>query len=92
MEVSSSNIKKIFIFSQKKAFSYISGNETLHLSAQAQRIKKSTPRKFVLLEETETLKTPLIFSSKKAVFMFREKRTPKKFFIFQETELSELEK
>ena len=51
MELSSTNTEKILIFSQKRYifskenFSYISGNETLHFSTQAQRIKKSTPRK-----------------------------------------------
>ena len=54
MELSSSNIKKnsyilskesfSYIFS-KESFSYISGNGTLHFSAQAQKRKKTTPRK-----------------------------------------------
>ena len=67
-------LKKCNIFS-KQSFSYISANETLHLSAQRQKIKTSTPRKFLIL---------LIFSQKKAALMFQEKETPKKFFIFQE--------
>ena len=51
MKLSSTNIKKIFskenvsyIFS-KERFSYISGNETLHFSGEAQRIKKIHPEK-----------------------------------------------
>ena len=42
------------------SFSYISANETLHLPAQARKIKKSNPRKFLILQQTETL----IFFSK----------------------------
>ena len=44
-----------YIFS-KEGFSYISGNGTLCLSAQAQKIKKSTPGKFFTLQETKTPK------------------------------------
>ena len=70
-----------------------------HFSAQPQKIKKSTPRKF------------LIFSQKKAVLIFQETDSPppklffyisskeliffrktKKFFIFQELELSCIQK
>ena len=41
--------------------------------------KKSTPRKFLIFQETKTPEKLLIFSQKKAFFIFREKRTPKKF-------------
>ena len=51
MELSCSNLKKILIFSQKKAFLiflkesffYISKNGTLHFSAQARKIKNNPP-------------------------------------------------
>ena len=43
--------------------------------------------KFLIIQETDTLKKLLIFSEKKAVLTFWEKENPKKFFIFQETEL-----
>ena len=90
MKFSSSNIKKklyflkrkLFLYYPKETFSYISGNTTLHFSAQDQRIQKSTPKKFLILQETETSKKFLIFS---------QKETPKKFFIFQEMELSYIE-
>ena len=48
MDLSSPNIKKILIFSQKKAFlifSYISENSTLYFSAQVCKIKKIHPMK-----------------------------------------------
>ena len=56
MELSGSNIKRIIIFSQRKAFimfrkmepSYISGNGTLHLPAQTHKKhkkKEKSPRK-----------------------------------------------
>ena len=84
MELSSSNIKKIPIFSRKKAFlifSYISGNGTLHFSPQARKIKEIHPEKisYIFFRNGNPEKTSCIFSEK-AVFMFRE------------TELSELEK
>ena len=47
MGLSSSNIQKIYIFS-KESFSYISENKTLHFSAQAKKIKKSTFIKFLI--------------------------------------------
>ena len=48
-------IKKYYVFS-KESISYISENRTLHFSSQAQRIKKSTPGEFIILQETETSK------------------------------------
>ena len=50
--------------------------------------KKSTPREFLVLLETENPKKKFIFFQKKAFFIFRGTETPKKFFIFQETQLS----
>ena len=49
-----------YIFSKEK-FSYISGNETLHFSAQAQRIKKFDWGKFFMLQEMETLELKLSY-------------------------------
>ena len=63
--------------STRKA-SYISGNGTF----------QSTPRKILILQETEAPKKLLMFSQKKAVLMFSEMETWKKFLMFQEAELS----
>ena len=92
--------EKLFYIFSKKKFSYISVNETQHFWAQALKIKKSIPRKFLILQETETPKKRLIFSLKKAALMFPEMETGTippptstcKFFIFQVTEFSEFEK
>ena len=62
MEVSDSKIKN----------SYTSGNGTLHFPAKAQNIKKYTPRKFLMLQETETPKNSFIFSKK--LFLYFGKR------------------
>ena len=70
-----------YIFS-KERLTYISENETLHFSAQAQKIKKSIPRRF-LNWETKTPKKFLIFSRKKTFLMFRKTEAPKKFLISQ---------
>ena len=42
----------------------------MHFSTQAQR--KSNPRKFTILQKTETLNKLFIFSQKKAVIMIWE--------------------
>ena len=60
MELFSSNIFSSYIFS-KESFSYISRNETQHFAAQAQKIKKITPRKFLILQETEAPNKFFIF-------------------------------
>ena len=65
-------------------FSYISGNETLQVSLQAQKAKKSTPRKFLTLQETEAPKTFLTFSQKKAFLIFQETETLKISLYFRE--------
>ena len=81
------NPEKILYIFSKENFSYISGNGTLQ-NFKLQKLKKSAPRKFLTLQETETPRKLLIFSQKKVVLIFREMETPKKLFIFQETELS----
>ena len=45
MEFSDSKTKKFLIFSQKKSFSCISGNRSLHFSVQARKIKRDLPEK-----------------------------------------------
>ena len=91
MELPSSNIKKVLIFSQKKAFLIFpemksctfqpnSKNEKIHPGKIAYNSGNGNPEKFI------------VFSKKKAFLIFPEKGTAKKFFIFQETELFELEK
>ena len=98
MDLSSSDIKKflyslkyknhLFYIFSKERFSYISRNETLNFSAQVQRIKKSTPRKFLILQERETSQKILIFSQKKALLFFRKQKpwsgNSKNLLIFQE--------
>ena len=51
--------------------------EPCTFQSKDRKIKKSSPRKFPILHETETPKK-LMFSQKKAVLMFREKGTPKR--------------
>ena len=81
------NPEKILYIFSKENFSYISGNGTLQ-NFELQKLKKSAPRKFLILQETETPRKLLIFSQKKVVLIFRKMETPKRLFIFQETELS----
>ena len=80
-----------YIFSNE-SFSYVSGNETLHFSVQARKIKKICPKKisqekvFLILQETKIQKKFLIFSPEKGFLIFWKTETPKYFLIFQETE------
>ena len=69
MELLSSNI--LGNENPKKA-SCISGNGTF----------QSTPRKFLILQETKTPKKLLIFSQKKAFVILQEMKTLEKFLIF----------
>ena len=80
MKRSNSNIKKILTFSQNKT--YLSGNETLHFSAQAWKKKNPLRENFLYA----TTKKFIIFSLKK---MFLYSRKGKKFFyIFSEETFS----
>ena len=92
MELSSSNIKKTsYIFSKerfsyvfsKESFSYISGNGTLHFSAQAQKVKNNPPWKFLILQETETLKHFLYFPKRKLFLCFGKKEPRKSVLYFR---------
>ena len=58
--------------------SYISGNGTLPFSPQAQRIKESTPRKFLILQETEAPKNFLYFLKRKLFLYFRKRKRRRK--------------
>ena len=72
MELSSSNITKVLIFSQKKAslifsqkesFSYISDNRTLHFSVQAREIEKNPSGKnFLYFRRRKSRKISCVFS------------------------------
>ena len=91
MEFSSSNIKKILIFSQKKAFLIFPEMKPCTFQRKLEKSKKSTPRKFIKrkLSYTSGNKPPDKISynfSKKNFLIFWKTETPKKFFIFQETE------
>ena len=80
MELACFNIKKILIFSQKEVFFIFSQMKPCTFQPQIKKIKKYIPRKFLILQETETPKIFFIFSQKKG------------FLLFQETELFELKK
>ena len=62
-----------YIFS-KERFSYIAKNGSLYFSAQAQRIRKSTSRKFFILQEMETLQKLITFFSKRKLLLYFGKR------------------
>ena len=91
MELSSSNIKKIVIFSQRKLFLYFlkrklflyfqERNPAL-FSPSLKNKKQFTQRKFLILQGTETPKKCLVFSQKKTSIIFLETETPKIFLIF----------
>ena len=74
MELSSSNIKKILIFSQKKAFHIFPEMEPCTFQP---KLKNSTPRKSLILQETETPKKLIISSQKKTFLIFLETETPR---------------
>ena len=63
--------KKINFLALTLKNSSISGNETLHFSVKAQKIK-NPPRE--IFQEREVSKKLLIFSQKKAFFTFRERK------------------
>ena len=80
VNVCSSNIKKIHIFPQKKA--YIYGNETLHCSAQARKIKKFHLGKISYASaKGNPEKTPYIFSKESASYVSRNGKPKKPFYI-----------
>ena len=78
MKLSSSNIKKIFIFS------YISRNKTLHLSAQAQKTKNHPKKIFYTSGNGSPKNTSYIFSKESFSYIL-ENRNPRKLLIFQGT-------
>ena len=78
MELSSSNIKKLLIFSQKKAFLIFPKKEPCTFQIKLKKIKQSTPRKFLIFQEMETPKEFLIFSQYKAFLIFWKMETLKK--------------
>ena len=92
MELSSSNITKILIFSlrkaflifsQKKAFLLFPEVESCTFQSKIEKQKNSTTRKFCILQETKTLTKFLVFFKKKATLMFGESETLKK-LLFQD--------
>ena len=61
--------------------------EKCKFSAQAQKIKKSTPRKFLIVQETETPLPPqkkFLCFRKRNFLIFLRKQKPQKVLIFQE--------
>ena len=70
MKLSCSNIKNISYNFSTESLPYISGNGTLHFLAKALKIKKSTWRKFLILQEMETQKTFLYFLKRKLSLSF----------------------
>ena len=102
MELSSSNIKKMLIFSQKNVFLIFPEMEPCIFQPQAMKIKKSTCRKFLIFQETKTPQNFLCFR-KQNFLIFQEKEALKTsyisgnnfqssksiiFLMFQEMELS----
>ena len=66
MKLTSSNIKKISYIFSKESFSFISGNGTLHFSAQALKIKKNPPREnFSRFKKQKRQKNFLCFLKRK---------------------------
>ena len=75
MELSSSDIRKNLIFTQKEAFFYISENGTLHFSAQARKklhiyLRKRRPQKLLMFQK-------ITFQTQKKKERKKEKRKRK---------------
>ena len=66
-----------YIFS-KESFSYISGNEILHFSAQALRIKKIHPDKISYASGNGDVKKTSYIFVKRKFFLYFGKREPRK--------------
>ena len=90
MDLLGSSIKKFQETETPKKTPYISGNRKPKKASDisGNGTFQFTPRKFIILQETEVPKKFLIFSQKKDFLLFWETETSKKSFIFQETELS----
>ena len=83
MELSSPNVKKILLFSQKKAFLIFSkkkdflifGNGTMHFSAQDRKMKNPSRENFLYFRKRKTLRNPYISGSRTFLYfrkaMFR---------------------
>ena len=76
MEFSGSNIKKFFIFSQKKAFLIFQEAET--------------PKKFLIFQERKTLKSFLYSEKQNFPSLKNKKPTLKMFLTFWEMKLYEI--
>ena len=72
MELACFNIKKILIFSQKEVFFIFSQMKPCTFQPQIKKIKKYIPRKFLILQETETRKYFSYFLKRKVSFYFRK--------------------
>ena len=70
------NIEKILIFSQKKAFLIFPDMEPCPFQPKLEKLKKSTPRQFLIFQEMETQKKNLYFL-KKRLFLYLRKRKPR---------------
>ena len=85
MELFSSNIKRFQETETPKKLSYISVNRSPR-KISGNGTFQSTPRKFLILQETKTPKKFLTFSQKKDFLIFWKTENPKKLFIVQEVE------
>ena len=89
--IPSSNIKKILTFSQKKACLIFSQIKPCNFHPKLQKQKKTTLGKFLILQETKTLKSFLCFPKRKESFSYisenenPEAGTLKKLLLFQVT-------
>ena len=90
MDLLGSSIEKFQETETPKKIPYVSGNRKPKKASDisGNGTFQSTPKKFIILQETEVPKKFLIFSQKKDFRLFWETETSKKSFIFQETELS----
>ena len=79
-ELSSSNIKKIILFSQKKDFLIFPRNGTMHFSAQALERKELHLGKIYYPSGNEDPPPP---TKKKKILIFQETQSLKKPLIFQ---------
>ena len=76
MTLSSRNIKKCLTLYQKKTFFILPEIKPFTFQSKLDKEKKFTLGKFVILQETKTLKKLFVLSQKKAFFKVQETGSP----------------
>ena len=79
MELSSLNINKILVFYLNKAFLIFLKTEPCTFQLKHEKLKKSTPGKFFILQEKKKLKNFLCCLKRKVFYIFA-KGNPETFF------------